>query len=302
MAQAAPITLIKSLTTELQGIGSQLLDYAIFAATVGTIVMALLELLKAITHARRRFHEYEMRRWIEQKRSGSIGSALRFGSDTAAGSPRWEEFLALVTGGYASRRAVFDQPIEKLMAQVQAAANMALDFPDRYPQLYEFLTTAPKRKEGAPGASSAPETGSATEPSPSDAELWRKAAAARTNASAPPPTDNAPPPSSTPDSSVPPSSLQRRGAEARARLQNLVARQLDALQTEIFYRWARSNQTVATVAGTVLTLMVLLPMSAKPGTPNVVLAVALAFVSGLTAPFAKDVVSGLSGFARSSKG
>lgn len=107
MTQAATAAnaLLQSLTGQLQGIGTTLLDYAIFAATVGTIVMALLELLKALANARRRFHEYELRRWIERKPYESLFKALRVGDDPDAGSLRWQEFLALVTGGYATRRA-----------------------------------------------------------------------------------------------------------------------------------------------------------------------------------------------------
>lgn len=125
--------------------------------------------------ARRRFHEYEMRRWIGRKPYQSLFKALRVGGDAGAGSPQWEEFLARVTGGYATRRAVFDPPIERLMSQVQAATNMALDFPDRYPNFYEFLTADAARKVGTPGT--------ATQAPLSDAELWRKAAGDLLNSS-----------------------------------------------------------------------------------------------------------------------
>lgn len=173
------------------------------------------------------------------------------------------------------------------MSQVQAATNMALDFPDRYPQLYAFLTEGAMPKSSTPGTTP-------TEPSVNDAELWRQAVAERAK-----PTTS--PAGSLPDAAPSVSPVMRKGAEARARPQNLVARQLDALQTEVFYRWARTNQSVATVAGTALSLIVLLPAKTEPGSPNFVLAVALAFVAGLTAPFAKDVVSGLSAFSRGSK-
>lgn len=117
--------------------------------------------------ARRRFHQYEMRRWIERKPYQSLFKALRVGGDAGAGSARWQEFLALVSGGYATRRAVFDPPIERLMSQVQAATNTALDFPDRYPNFYEFLTADAARKVGTPGT--------ATQAPLSDSELWRRA-------------------------------------------------------------------------------------------------------------------------------
>ena len=249
----------------LGDLGSSTLSYAVFAATVGTIVMALLELAKAITYARRRFHEYEMRRWVERDTAYSVLDLFRDGSK---GSARWREFLELLTGGYATQRAVFDQPVEKLMAQIQAATNMALDFPDRYPEMYRFLA-----RPGAEGRAS-------------DAELWMKAAALRRGGG---------------QEGAPAAEVLRAGAEARARLQNLVARQLDALQTEVHYRWSRTNQIVAISTGSALTFFVLLASQSPRGPGHIAVMVAMSLVAGLVSPFAKDVVSGLSGFARQVK-
>jgi len=159
---------LKEAFTVLNGIGSTIFNYALFAAAVGTIVMALLELLKALFYARRRFHEYEMRRWLDGRKIDRVLDILRL--DGSSGSEPWREFIELVTGGYATKRAVFDQPIEKLMAQIQAATNMALDFPDRYPALFGFLTMRPPLKPATPAGTPLPR---------SDAELWQSAAKLR---------------------------------------------------------------------------------------------------------------------------
>jgi len=261
---------LKEAFTVLNGIGSTIFNYALFAAAVGTIVMALLELLKALFYARRRFHEYEMRRWLDGRKIDRVLDILRL--DGSSGSEPWREFIELVTGGYATKRAVFDQPIEKLMAQIQAATNMALDFPDRYPALFGFLTMRPPLKPATPAGTPLPR---------SDAELWQSAAKLRG------------------ESAI--SNEMRIGAEARARLQNLVARQLDALQTEVYFRWSRSNQLVATSAAAVLTFLVLFA-SITVDTPNeLAIAIVLSLFAGLVSPFAKDLASGLSSFARSSR-
>jgi hypothetical protein len=50
---------------------------------------------------------------------------------------RAQSFLALVSGGYATARAIFDQPIVFSFKRLhggrsRAAANMALDYPEQY--------------------------------------------------------------------------------------------------------------------------------------------------------------------------
>jgi len=263
---------LKEALEVLNGIGSSTLDYAVFAATVGTIVMALLELVKALTYARRRFHEHQMRRWVERDARYSAVDIFRL--DGTRGSPCWGEFLELLTGGYATKRAVFDQPVEKLMAQIQSATNMTLDFPDRYPQMFRLLT-ARRPAHGSPA-----QDGQQV----SDAQLWLKAAALRR------------------EGAEAAHEALRAGAEARARLQNLVARQLDALQTEVHYRWSRANQIVATSAGAVLAFLALVVSQGTSRPELVPVFIAMSLVAGLTSPFAKDLVSGLSGFARQVKG
>jgi hypothetical protein len=261
---------LKAAFDAVNSIGGAMYHYALFAAAVGTVVMALLELVKALVYARRRFHEYEMRRWLDKRKTYHVFDILRFNPST--GSSPWREFCALVTGGYATTRAVFDQPIEKLMAQIQAACNMALDFPDRYPALFAFLTRRPAVSHEDPATEAV-----------EDAVLWREAAKMRG------------------EGDTQATVKMRAGAEARARLQNLISRQLDALQTEVHYRWSRGNQLVATAAASSLTFFILFAAIPDRSGSNTLIAVLLSLFAGLVAPFAKDVVSGLSSFARSAK-
>ncbi len=233
------------LNDATQSIGSAILSYAVALAAVGTIVMALIELVKAIFPIRRGFNKQQTRRWI--------------GDDAG----RWREFIALTTGGYASLSALFDQPIEKLMAQVQAAANMAMDFPNRYPGLYTFLTRQPDAHH------------------PEDAARWHKhVESAKALAANQVPSDE-----------------EREAAKARARLQNLVARQLDAFQTETQYRWARYNQIASTVIGAAFIMFVLVPVHDQLHIHPVFIPF-LALIGGMTAPVAKDLVTALSRFSK----
>lgn len=81
-------------------LGASILAYAAALAAVGAIVMAMLELIKALLRLRYWFHRMQVDKWV------------------GADADRRKEFIALTTGGYASESALFDQPIEKLMAQV----------------------------------------------------------------------------------------------------------------------------------------------------------------------------------------
>src|SRR3989304_5358600 len=56
---------------------------------------------------------------------------------------------APAAGGAGGARALYDQPGEKLLGQMQAAVNVALDFPGVFPAFYGFLT--PGAPPGAGG-------------------------------------------------------------------------------------------------------------------------------------------------------
>jgi len=241
---------------ELNRIGSTILNYGVFLAAVGTIVMALQEVFKGVFHTRLWFNKKEFYKWLG-KNEGL----------------RWE-FLALTTGGYESEKALFDQPVEKMMGQIQSAANMALDFPGEYEHLYEFLTEMPAG------------TGKSD-----DRGKWKEFAGKKHGKGA------------TED--------PNEAARARARLGNLVARKLDAFQNETQFAWADWNQRIAVVLSAALIMFVahkeLIGMKDSifgPGKDDIyqflgwLLVLPLGLAGGAVAPFAKDMVSSLAGFAK----
>jgi hypothetical protein len=235
---------------------SQSLDYAILLAAVGTISMAFLEFVKAITRARLHFHRYAISRW------------LRFAESDRA----FEELMTLAAGGKENAASLFDQPSGKLMGQLQAAANVALDYPHMYKPLYEFLTSQPQPripppKENAPAR---------------DADTWRSFAEQLSRA--PASAEERPEFLAT----------SRSGTQARARLGHLVARKLDSLQNWIEYRWARLNQFVSVALGAVFFYVFLNTTPALRSESRFSL-LAVAMLGGLIAPFAKDIVTALSG-------
>lgn len=231
------------LPTIVEGVAGNILAYAVLLAAIATIAMALLELLKAVTQARRHYHRAEVAKWA--------GDA-------------YEELLLLAVAGVDSAGALFDQPTDKMMGQIQSAANVALDFPELYPVFYGFLTTAPQSR--------------ATAADSRDAEVWRDYSRTLD-------LDR------TPDDRLPEGA--QAAMRARSRLDHFVTRKLDAFQTRTEYIWARVNQVVALLGCGTLIYFVLhrsnLPNLSVPQTFFLVV------FGAMLAPFAKDVVTALTG-------
>lgn len=234
----------------VDGFAANIVAYAVLLAAVATITMALLELAKAVGRVRLVYHRRMVAQWV--------------------GAEAYHELLQLAVAEVESAGALFDQPTDKMMGQIQSAANVALDFPELYPSLYGFLTRAPR------SAAAQKETGGGRSVGTTeDAMVWREY-------------------SRTLD-------LDRRGDEAlppgaqaamraRSRLDHFTTRKLDAFQTRTEYIWARANQLVAVVGCGAFILVILssIPLSL----PQKVM---LAAFGGMIAPFAKDVVSALGG-------
>jgi len=239
-----------TIAATVESFSGKILDYALLLAAIGTIAMALLELIKSVTFWRRHFHRKRIERW------------LATAPDSKAA---YQQLMLLAAGGLESAAVLYDQPTAKLMGQIQAAANVALDFPSKYLAFYEFIAAAPQVRE--------------LRESGDDARLWRKFSEER--------MEGRPRKVSAADD------VQARGAaQARARLGNLVSRKLDVLQNQIEFAWARLNQLCSVLGGGVLLAWILLKQQPAPSPQLVVL---LSVLGGMVAPFAKDVVSALSG-------
>ncbi|MCW4470245.1 hypothetical protein OGH69_14805 [Flavobacterium sp. MFBS3-15] len=234
-----------------------ILSYAVVLATVATITMTFLEMFKTILKWKLNFHKSRVRFWV--------GNQSQF-----------EELLILTVANIDSANALFDQPTDKMMAQIQAATNVAIDYPDMYPHLYAFITGSPQSEAAAR------ETGGSgyrdTNETPTDAQIWSSFILSKTKVS-----NN--------DISNPEFDLQLQAAtKARARIDHFIARKLDALQTQLEYNWARKNQYLAVFACACLLMGLLLSLNVP-----ILPAIGLSFFGGMMAPLAKDIVSALSG-------
>lgn len=231
-----------NLANVLEAWVGQILDWALLLAAVATVSMALLELVKVLIRARPSFHRKRVQKWV--------------------GAPdTYDELMMLAVGGGGSANALFDQPTDKMMGQIQAAANTALDFPQRYPRFYRFLTAQPGTQNVTP-----------------DEELWFDFCA---HAEQGDPID--------PESRETAAEVSA-ATRARARLDHFVARRLDAFQTVTEYHWARMNQGISVAGASILLFFLLREVGAI--SPRTIVA---CIVGGMTAPIAKDIVTALSG-------
>jgi hypothetical protein len=107
----------------------------------GTIAMAILQLVKDLTPLRRIYQKLWLFRWIEA-RAGDFNQNLTKSSASKTlkkVSPRAAEecMVDLATGGAA--RAFYELTAEQIVAQINAAAQIVLDYPKKYSDLLFVL-------------------------------------------------------------------------------------------------------------------------------------------------------------------
>lgn len=241
----------------VEGFAANIVAYAALLAAIATITMALVELVKVVLRLRLIYHRRMVQDWLGDER-------------------RYEELLVLSVASVDSAGALFDQPTDRMMGQIQSATSVVMDFPMLYPALYEFLTGEPASEAAARETSLAGRTHGTT----SDAAVWREFAARLEEVDG----DSGP--------NAPPLKGIGRATRARNRLDHFVTRRLDAFQTRTEYIWARMNQ-IASVLGAAIFILVLLTRSSIE--TSALQSFFLAVSGGMIAPFAKDVVSALSG-------
>jgi hypothetical protein len=281
-------------TDSITKIAQQALAYAAVLAAAGTISMAFVELVKAVLDLRKWFQQWMLAAWL-----GPKAAAVR------------PELLYLAIGDASHESVLVGQPLEKMMGQLQAAARIALDYPDKFPNLFAFLTTTdfetaaqappsagaksvPKSSglvaDDAAGAGTTPSTATPAKVGQSDRQLWRNHAASVRDISA---NLRALPVIGAEAGNQAPASVSD-AAQARARLASLVGRKLDGFQLRTDFWWTRLSQALSLVLSVVLIEFAISGVDAPVGTIEKLF---LGLVGGLVAPFAKDFSQALSKFA-----
>lgn len=239
-----------SAASVIDNIAANTLNYALLLAAIGTLSMAFIEMLKGVFSLRRIFHRKQVGDWMPDHSTQ-------------------QELLILAAGGARYADVLYDQATERMMGQIQAAANLSLEYPDRYPHVYAFFTKEDLELKSLQASSTA-----------SDSKVWAGFAMQSTQ------------PKALHEETTEPDS--RAAQQARVRLGNLIARRLDTFQNRTQFRWARLNQAASIFVGAALSAYVLIPSGTMAGKDSLAV-IALSLMAGMLAPFAKDVVSAVSG-------
>jgi hypothetical protein len=262
-------------TVQLQG--AELLKYSIALAAVGTFAMALVELFKSLTRARLFYNKWAVAQWTNGKPRNlfSLINVYHHQDNKALA-----ELELLAVGGHNDTGSLYDQPVEKMMGQIQSAVNVAFEFPEHYPNLYDFITLVP---ESYWDRSSDGKT-------KDDHLIWKdnlpivRRVRSQSNA------DISYDEKDTKDSA--------EAVQARTRLNNLIARKLDAFQNEIQYFWERLNQWLAGPIGAVIFYFAYSSSSSNNSILNQPTLIVFSIMAGILAPFAKQLSSSLASFGK----
>jgi len=116
---------------------SSVTEWRIAGALVaaGVVAMAILQVIKELTPLRRAFQRQWVGRWVADRcdEFNRRTSELKIKDDAAE-----EDLIELATGG--DERAFFDLASEQLVAQMNAAAQAALDYPKHHRHLLAMIS------------------------------------------------------------------------------------------------------------------------------------------------------------------
>ena len=254
---------------------SFILRYAVTLAAISALAMALIEAVKALFSLRDRFHKRRVRAWIlSVPPPVQFFGQLNIVNETPFHQRVYAQLIQLTTGESAGAKAITDAiewkpwdigpgnalfalELEKMMGQIQSAADTAVNHPKVYSDLYLFLTMGADAK---------------------DITEWF-------DWSQEPPAH-----------SLQQATLAKDQADAYSRLRQLVRRRLDAFQLVTSYRWQTGNQiaSVALGAGLLFGSLAYLAREKPPQTKLQWLGlVVTSLLGGIMAPAAKDLVIAL---------
>ena len=263
-----------------------LLAYVVALAAVGALSMAFVEAWKKLLDSRTRFQALRWTQWLqrtplytaigdERDESRIRGQAYAQLLQLCTGVPEADAqessaqllqsdghlpiYHAFIRWRFPSH-AVFALELERMMGNIQEAADVALAAPRQNTSLYLLMTT---------GAD------------PDDIRRWFEGG-----------------PESL-VSIVDPNPQERQEikdhADRFARLRQVCKRKLDGFQIYAADRWASWNQIVANVVGMVALFLILLWIKTRPGatSPSYPTIVVFSLLGGVLSPLAKDLVTAL---------
>ena len=229
----------------LVNIGSQKTGQVVVALSLtGILTMAILQTLKDLTPVRRAFQRAWLGSWLAQRVARLSGVNL----DEAK-----RKLIELATGGETD--AFYDLAAEQLVAQMNAAAQIALDYPgkDHYYAVLAVLAEGADAKDVAAVA---------------------EVSSAR--------------------SATSPSALPPGYADARTRVSHRIQRNLDGLQIAMGNRWQFFLQLASIILSTiVIEIAIFTQSNAQGGVTPFFLGILVGIIGGYLAPVTRDLVAAL---------
>jgi hypothetical protein len=140
----------------------------------GTIAMAILQLIKDLSPLRRWYQQAWLDSWTE-KHTSDFNADLEKAGDTGRSLPQASAMQAksllveLATGG--EMRAFYELPIEQMVAQMNAAVQITLDYPKKYCGLLVVLSDGADIDDVAVVVGQSPEGSKARKGGPSKGYL-----------------------------------------------------------------------------------------------------------------------------------
>ncbi|MSP48376.1 MAG: hypothetical protein EXQ95_03505 [Alphaproteobacteria bacterium] len=123
---------MKDLIAAFEQLSSgSLATFLFLLAAAGTISMAVIQIVKELIPVRRSYQ----RNWLTKWLAARVGVVAPPGAALAAVR---SELIELATGG--DDRAFFELPAEQVVAQMNAAAQIAMDYPRRHTALLSVLS------------------------------------------------------------------------------------------------------------------------------------------------------------------
>jgi len=254
-----------------------ILHYALALAATSVLAMALLEAWKSIRKSREHFHMHRIHKWIAEAPLPANLAEPEKPYPAGFHNRVYQQLILLTTGENLDDRygldrikgrrfdlspsnALFALELDRMMGQLQEAADVVLSNPTIYPELYRFLTTGT---------------------SPDDVKNWETAS------------------TQVPDEKTISREQMKSRVDAFSRLSKFVKRRLDSLQITMNYEWVGWNQWWSIVLGGALLFLSLsyIEVSASGWAlvnPITWLRTLIAsMIGGVMAPVAKDLVIAL---------
>jgi hypothetical protein len=137
--------ILKNISEGIAGLSGTALTFAGALAIAGTLSMAILQVIKELTPVRGLYQRRWLEGWFKRRAEMFVIEAVHVGASDAVkqllpidGAKAQSVLVELATGGEAS--AFYDLPIEQVVAQMNAAAQIVLEYPRIYFPLLAVLS------------------------------------------------------------------------------------------------------------------------------------------------------------------